>query len=248
MSDDATVVVSQTITIAVDTGACTPLTVELAVELAIASKGQLQGLFIEDADLLSTARLPFSCEITLATGQTRGLDPQQLQNSFNRLANQFRQLLAQKAEQSVLQYSFHSMQGRKQDLLKQNLPGSGYLIVDRSTQRLHWKATTGRVSKRILIVEGASPGRLNGLLELIAGKFTKAHFDLLFLKTTEPSALPQKPVISNCSVHWVEPSQVESLLWDSRVPLDFILVDNQADGELLERLVREASCPVIVAW
>lgn len=237
--------VSGTITLAVDASACSPLTLELAIELAAACKAQLQGLFIEDTDLLSTAGLPFACEITLTTGQSRGLSSQQLQSSYHRLAEQFRLLLEQKAKQSVLAYSFQSVRGRKQDVLLQRQADAGYLIVDRAAGRIYWKKAVSSRLKRLLLLPGEDPARLVSVINLLVKKFSQAYLELLFIKTGKVAELPGE-LPANCSSRWVDSNQVEMLLWGGRTPLDFVLVDSRAQEEWVKKLVLEADCPVIV--
>ena len=82
------------------------INIELAVDLAAAMQSQLQGLFIEDIDLFNIASLPCSREICLTTGNQEHSSIQQLQKRLNSMADQFRQLLAPKAEQSVVQWSY----------------------------------------------------------------------------------------------------------------------------------------------
>lgn len=247
MNDEPSVV-SRTITLAVDASACSPLILELAVELAAVSKAQLQGLFIEDADLLSTAGLPFAAEITLTTGQSRGFTAQQLQSSFHRLAEQFRKLLEQKAKQSVLAYSFQSVRGRKQDVLLQRQPDGGYLIVDRAAGRVYWKKPARTRLKRLLLLPGEDPARLVSVINLLVKKFPQSHLELMFIKATDASEPPAKlpGESANCSSRWVDSNQVDMLLWGGRAPLDFVLVDSRAQGEWVKKLVLEAACPVIV--
>lgn len=57
--------------LALDAGRCCPEDVVLAVELAALLGGELEGLFVEDADLMTVAQLPFVREVGGRSGQDR---------------------------------------------------------------------------------------------------------------------------------------------------------------------------------
>ena len=72
-------------------------TLDLAIALALASKSELHGLFIEDLNLLRAASLPFVQEVILASGRPRVLDNQQVLRSYEVRSRSFRQSLARQA-------------------------------------------------------------------------------------------------------------------------------------------------------
>lgn len=57
--------------LALDAGRCCPDDVVLAVELAAIIGAELEGLFVEDADLMNLAQLPFAREVGGRSGQNR---------------------------------------------------------------------------------------------------------------------------------------------------------------------------------
>lgn len=59
--------------LALDAGRCCAADVALAVELAAMIGAELEGLFVEDSDLMDLARLPFAREVGGRSGQDRPL-------------------------------------------------------------------------------------------------------------------------------------------------------------------------------
>lgn len=62
---------SRRLLLALDASRCCPEDVALAVELAALLGGALEGLFVEDDDLMTVARLPFAREVGGRSGQER---------------------------------------------------------------------------------------------------------------------------------------------------------------------------------
>lgn len=60
--------------LALDAGRCGATDIMLAVELATIIGAQLEGLFVEDADLMDLARLPFAREVGGRSGQDRPIE------------------------------------------------------------------------------------------------------------------------------------------------------------------------------
>lgn len=230
------------ITIIVDANDCAPLTIELAVELAASVKGSLQALFIENTDLLSTSKLPFSCEITLTTGQQRTLNPELVESGYRRQAARFRQMLEQKASQAVIHYSFESIRSRYQDLMSQTST-TAYLIMDR---RLHhpagWQVAGNRLRKRILVLDGEDQQRLLKALHFLCNKFPLHQMDILWLedKSRVPASadLPRRATIETLPL-----SRLESVLHSTP---DYVLVTRAVEPGLMNHLISESPCPVIV--
>lgn len=65
------IVRSRRLLLALDASRCCPEDVVFAVELAAILGGDLEGLFVEDDDLMSLARLPFAREVGGRSGQDR---------------------------------------------------------------------------------------------------------------------------------------------------------------------------------
>ncbi|XOZ33619.1 universal stress protein [Halomonadaceae bacterium KBTZ08] len=84
---------------------------ETAVDLAALLDIELQGLFIEDENLLKMAELPFTREVGATSAATRPLDSQTLERRLKREAQQLEQHLALQAQGRRLRWGFQVRRG-----------------------------------------------------------------------------------------------------------------------------------------
>lgn len=239
---EKSVIVQDQITIAVDADNCTALTLELAVDIAAAVKGQLQGLFIENADLLNSASLPFAREVLLTSGLPRDLNREIIEENYKRQATRFQKMLSLKARQSVLHCDFRSVAGRRRDVFTMH-PNAGYIIFERRLHRPVWSHRPENKTRHILVVGPANGLRMKKALELLANKFTGNLIEVYSFSDTgqpwqsEPDQTNQKfiPLKDNAAV--------ETLLHNH---LDYILVSRSISASLLNSLILEGQCPIIV--
>jgi hypothetical protein len=82
---------------------------------------ELAGLFVEDAQLLRLAALPFTREIGLASGTARAFDVPDLERALRGQAEKLRHWLAQMAAQLQVPWSFRVARG---SLLEEALAGA----------------------------------------------------------------------------------------------------------------------------
>jgi hypothetical protein len=85
---------------------------EAATALAEGLRARLEGLFVEDADLLRLAALPFATEIALFSAVARPLELAQLERQLRAEAAAARRLLETGATRRSLEYSFTVVRGR----------------------------------------------------------------------------------------------------------------------------------------
>jgi len=236
------IIVQEQITIAVDADSCTALTLELAVDIARSVKGQLQGLFIENADLLNSASLPFSREVLLTSGAPRSLNRQIVEENYKRQATKFQRMLSLKASQSVIRYDFRSMAGRRRDVFALQST-AGYIIFERRPLRPQWSHSAPKIAKRILVAGPSNALRLRKALELIVGKLPENAIEIYWLGNTEEkdfvdTGYPKQQVFS-----LKDERSAEALLNGN---LDYILVSKSISASLLNKLISEGQCPIIV--
>jgi nucleotide-binding universal stress UspA family protein len=82
-----------------------------AAELAAAMQAELQGVFVEDINLLRLAELPFTGEIGLYSSRYRTLEPAQLERQLRAQAERLRRIMAQTADRQQLNWSFQVTRG-----------------------------------------------------------------------------------------------------------------------------------------
>lgn len=85
--------------------------IEAAAALADRVGAELVGLFIEDADLLRFAALPFAREIGFASAQRRRMDVTALERSLRAHAAEAERALASALERSAARWSFRVARG-----------------------------------------------------------------------------------------------------------------------------------------
>ncbi len=84
---------------------------EAAAELAANLEAELEGLFVEDTNLLTLTQLPFARELSFFSGDPRRLEAKEMERQIRAQATQVRQAMAQIAERSRIQWNFRVSRG-----------------------------------------------------------------------------------------------------------------------------------------
>jgi len=84
---------------------------EAAADLAGSLEAELIGLFVEDADLLHFAGLPFAREVGFASARSRPLDVESMERSLRAWADEARRMLASVAGRTSVRWSFRVARG-----------------------------------------------------------------------------------------------------------------------------------------
>lgn len=122
---------------------------DAAAALAARLQAELMGLFIEDADLLNLAALPFSREAPLLSRAGRILDPERLEQELKSKAAIARQALARRAESLHLQWSFRIARGRVEAELLAAAAEADLIAVGKSTRPMSGDVRLGRHARAI---------------------------------------------------------------------------------------------------
>jgi hypothetical protein len=86
--------------------------IEVALRLAVAMQAEVAGVFVEDADLMRLAALPFTQETGFVSGAQRPLVPADVESTLRRRAEQARRSLADLASASRVRWSFRITRGK----------------------------------------------------------------------------------------------------------------------------------------
>lgn len=113
-------------------GGAAEATLEAAAELAARRGLPLVGLLVEDADLLSTAGLPFAREIGLATARPRPLDAAELEALMRERAHRFRALIDQLGARHGITAGLEVGRGRRAEAVLGRLHPDDLLVVRRA--------------------------------------------------------------------------------------------------------------------
>ena len=108
---DREVSVRRRIVVVLDAGPSGRDALAAAAALAAAREAELLALFVEDADLLQVAGLPFVHEIGVATAARRALDALAMQRSMRAIAEEVRRTIELIARRVPLQWSFQVARG-----------------------------------------------------------------------------------------------------------------------------------------
>ncbi len=102
----------RSVLMAIDDASAGHDTMEAAVNLAVDLQAELQGLYIEDINLLRIAALPFVHEITTASGTVRPIDAQSMERAMQQKADQLRRAMEHRAESAQIRCTFSVTRGR----------------------------------------------------------------------------------------------------------------------------------------
>jgi len=204
--------------LAADAGSYSIASVNLAVAMAASVHSLLQGLFVEDEDLLQLTGLPCAREITLTTGTQRNTSIEQLQRSLRRVASEFQRTLQQEAQARQVPWRFDTVRGRVRDFGLKPTGGATFTILAHaSTHRLQY--LQARAARRILLLARWTQQQARALEMLLA---------------RSPSERIELTLVTGDGEH---ADQREMLLWLQRYAGRVTLVEISVD-ELLARLTQ----------
>jgi hypothetical protein len=98
--------------VAMDTASASARMLEAGAGLAAALGARLEGLFVEDSDLMQLGGLPFAREISAVTGAWRVLGADEIERALRLEAARGERLLAEAAERARVPWSFATARGR----------------------------------------------------------------------------------------------------------------------------------------
>jgi hypothetical protein len=231
--------------VTVDAQSHLPPTIELAVALAASRQSALHGLFVEDVDLMCVAQLPFTQEVPLFSGRPRALDNRQLQRSLDKLALEFQQLLMRRAEHFSLACSYSTVRGRKHALELGDSAHAEFFIVGQPGRDQQRAAQPLRI-----LLLGNRTIQLLPALEVILNSNPDRRIELLRLTdgdedspTLTEELLARHPGIVQTKLPG---DQLQAALLSRELRTNYVIADRQLGPGLLGRVLRLATCPVIV--
>lgn len=243
----------QTVILTVDAISYSSRIVDLAIEIAATGQGDLQGLFIEDVDLLSVAELPFTKEISFHTAQARLTDLHSTQRTLRSLADKFRKYLEQSARASKVACSYDYRQGRVLDI-GTNVDSKVSFIVIGQGRGDRIKSHIRVQSQRILVIENHSPFLLQALRVVLNQlRSQKAEITLITRPHTEETESPITPQIekvahadSRVTLHKYSHDQLPQILATAASRYDYAVVSKNESTEDLTQIINHLSCPIIL--
>lgn len=229
------------IVVTVDSAARAEPALALAAMLAKTQQRALHGLFIEDADLLAVARLPFAREFPRAGGAPRSFDNSTLERQMARLAEQYRQALERQAEAASVPWSYTCLRTSKRLVLGSAEASTDLLVIGQPS------VAGSTRTPRILLLDGTRPAVLR-TLDTVLASASYANADLLVHGEFDAQALnrvlAEHPGVTR---RLMGGPSLKELLTGSAYRPSLVLLARDADAAELEPCLRLADCPVIAA-
>ncbi len=107
----STEVPARRILVALDSSSYGLAALEAAAKLAVEARAELEGLFVEDINLLRLAGLPFAQEVTYPSAAPRPLDVTSVENALRDRADEVRRALAEACHRVSVRWSFRVTRG-----------------------------------------------------------------------------------------------------------------------------------------
>jgi hypothetical protein len=120
------------ILLGLDTASREPSCVAEAVALAALLDAELTGVFVEDADLLRIAGLPFSLETPVGGGDERTVDVAGMERALRARARELERELGRLAEGARVHWQFRVVRGRRVARLLEEVSQTDVLFFSRS--------------------------------------------------------------------------------------------------------------------
>lgn len=236
------------ILVAIDTSPHGAAALQAAARMALELSAELQGLFVEDVELLQLAALPFVCEIDFASGVSRPLDAKTVETAMQTKAEGVRQAIAEAVGNTRLQWSFRKTRGKfTQTILTESLQAD--LVV------VGWQKATSAFpesSRRggpIVVIDTASPTSDHAIDA--ARRFAQWYDDSSVVVVTHESAegLAARRDVSDCYVQRCSPS-IESLLRAVRAWRPQLILVDRSDPlfseSMVDSLLAQFPCPLVL--
>lgn len=144
---------------------------EMAAKLAARIPAELHGIFMEDVNLLSAARLPFVHQVKLQSGGVHGFEAADVESEFRALAAQARTCLQGLASRMNVPWSFEIHRGDRSSLMSVTRR-SDLLVVETASKPFarymklptDWSAISLRSERACLLLSASRDGRKGTLV------------------------------------------------------------------------------------
>ena len=193
--------VTERIVVALDASSHSVAALRAAVELAALMEAELEGLFIEDINLIHLCDFPFCYEIGSYTAKIRQLDNASMERQLRVIAERSRQLMQQTAGNSPVRWSFQVRRGPVVNELLMASQDAVLVTLGRASQMR--RRTLGS-TVRSLVRQSRRP-------VLILGEENRLEYPLTVLYTGSPAS--QRALHLAASLAQRHPSSVRVVLW-----------------------------------
>lgn len=168
---------------------------EQAVRLAGHTGAQLEGIFVEDIDLLQLAELPFLREVRRSSHSVEAMNPSRMEQEFRVLARRAERLLGEQAARHHVSWSFRIWRGSiDSDLLAAALEVDVLALTRLGAALARVQAARpGRSAIAVLYVGGEASARaLDTAVSLAAEQQSRLNILLPVASAVDAAALQQQ--------------------------------------------------------
>lgn len=224
-----------------------PALIDLGVEIASLLNARLHSQFVEDIDLLRIADLPCTTEITLSSATERAMDAASMLRSLQVSSARSREYLNQTADQASVQWSFNTVRGRRMESGLSE-PEEYDLTIIGQAGTTHTPEKISPRRKRILLIDGDSSA-MRRALELIKKLAVAASIEITMLQSgrkVDNRVLEKIQRGLNILINPPKTYQADRLSGLSAEGPDYVIVARNQSLPMLQEILRESSCPVIL--
>jgi hypothetical protein len=193
------------------------------------------------AQPLNTARLPFTREIPRSGGQPRNLSDLELERNMARLAERYRDEVAQQAAEHALSWSYSSERTSKRQVTRIASGDTDLLIIAQPTR------ASPPPTPRVLLLDADRPGVLQALDAVLE---TAAYEDVEILVHGEFDAAALNEVLNaypGTTRRLMGAPSLDELLTNPSYRPSLVLMARDAAPAELDPCLRLAACPVVLA-
>lgn len=122
---------------------------DLATRLAAKLRAELEGLFVEDINLLRMADLPCTRVVSVATPSDQGLNLSSMERELRRQARVARDMLAMNAERFSVRWSFRTARGSMAGEILAAAPDADIVIVGKSDRAYPQRVKLGATARTL---------------------------------------------------------------------------------------------------
>ena len=135
------------ILVALDTSHHSLAALEAAAELAATLEAELEGLFVEDVNLLRLAALPMAREVRYPFVATRELDRARMERQLRAQATQARRALAAACQTRKVKWSFRVVRGKVSPQVLEAALGADLLSLGKASRPLTRRVRLGSTAR-----------------------------------------------------------------------------------------------------
>ncbi len=241
---------TRTVIVAADVCSYSLPIVNLAVEIAVSADSSLQGLFVEDEDLLLLSGSPLTREISLTTASARPTSTDRLQRTLKSVARQFEDSLRREAQASKIAWSYKCVRGRIRDFGLRPKLDADFTILGRSG--LHRVEPGQRVKTRKVLVIADQSVRQVQALSVVLRRFIHDKVELTLVDDPAGSELEQwldrlpAELLADVKVIEIGRDELHDRLQQSGKAFDYAILSMHEDADELASVLQSLQCPVIL--